>query len=143
MAMTNRDTATFIVGVILGGLGTYLDFIAAGWFGLPGMFVLCAFFFPLLASLLAEERTILAGLVPNGVMMVCLTVYSLVYLPSLDESFGWFEIIYMFIAMLAVGTFLALLVSVPIHLLRKRVRAHEPNHIFAGDAQQIVGREPR
>jgi hypothetical protein len=77
-----RDIAAFVVGTLLGGVATYLDFVMAPYFALPGSFVLCGFFFPLIVSLVADRKTILASLVPNVVMMLCLVIYVLIISPD-------------------------------------------------------------
>lgn len=139
MAETSaRDIGAFVVGTGLGGLGTILVF-ATPWFAMAGMFLLCAFLFPLLASLVSERRTILAGLIPNVVMMLCLATYFLVFFREPDS---WSDELYALVVMVLVGFLLALLVSVPITLIRRKMRKNETiDHIFSGDAQHHVGPE--
>jgi hypothetical protein len=141
MILKERDIAALILGVLLGGVATYLGVVMARYFALPGAFVLCGVFFPLLVSLVAERRPILASLVPNVVMMLGLVIY---FLPLRPDTQPWLDTVYLFLIMLAVGMSLPLVVSVPIHLLRNRRRRDEsPPSIFPRDAQQIVGRERR
>jgi len=140
MGLKERDIAAIVVGVLLGGVGTYLGVVMAPYFALPGMFILCGVFFPLLVSLIAERRIIVASLVPNVVMMLGLVIY---FLPLPDEQ-PWLDTVYLFLIMLAIGMSLPLIVSVPIQLLRNRQRRDEPPpSILERDAQQIVGREAR
>jgi hypothetical protein len=130
MAETSaRDIGAFVVGTGLGGLGTFLVF-AMPWFAGAGMFLLCALLFPLFASLVSERRTILAGLIPNVVMMLCIAAYFLVFFREPDS---WWDALYALGVMLLVGFLLALLVSVPITLIRRKTRKNETiNHIFSG-----------
>jgi Na+/proline symporter len=123
-----RDIGAFVVGTALGGLGTFLVF-AMPWFAGAGMFLLCALLFPLFASLVSERRTILAGLIPNVVMMLCIAAYFLVFFRKRDS---WWDALYALVVMLLVGFLLALLVSVPITLIRRKTRKNETiNHIFS------------
>jgi hypothetical protein len=125
--MNRRDVAAFIVGIILGLLSTYLVFVAASSFAHAGMFIIVALLFPLMVSLVAGKRIILMGLVPNLAMTLCLTVYFL-FSPDVHGI----DVFYVVLLMLAVSILLALLVSVPIHLLRKkRVGQEEVHHIFS------------
>ena len=99
------------------------------WFASAGMFLLCAVLFPLLASLVAERRTILAGLIPNVLMMLCIAGYFLVFFREPDS---WSDALYGLVVMVLVGSLLALLVSVPITLIRRKTRKNETtNHIFS------------
>jgi hypothetical protein len=141
MILKERDIAALILGVLLGGLATYLGVVMAPYFALPGTFILCGVFSPLLVSIVAERRVILASLVPNVVMMLGLVIY---FLPLRPDTQPWLDTVYLFLIMLAVGMSLPLVVSVPIHLLRNRQRRHDPPlSIVERDAQQIVGREAR
>lgn len=141
MTLKERDIAAFVVGVLLGGVATYLGVIMAPYFALPGAFILCGVFFPLVVSLIAERRVILASVVPNVVMMLGLVIY---FLPVRPDDQPLLDTVYLFLIMLAVGLSLPLFVSVPIHLLRNRQHRDEPPPSILGrDAQQIVGREDR
>jgi uncharacterized membrane protein YhdT len=139
--MKERDVAALIVGLILGCVGAYLDIIMASFFALPGMFILCCLVLPLLVSLISARKTILLGLVPNLVMILGLVFY---FSLAPSEEHSWFDTFYLLMLALGVAISLALIVSVPIHLLRQKLRRPEtPRHIFQGDAQQIVGPERR
>ena len=130
MAETSaRDIGAFVVGTGLGGLGAVLVF-ATPWFAGAGMFLLCALLFPLLASLVSERRTILAGLIPKVVMMLCIATYLLVFFREPD---WWPDGLYALVVMVLVGFLLALLVSIPITLIRRKTRKNDTiNHIVSG-----------
>jgi hypothetical protein len=139
--LKERDIAAIVVGVLLGGVGTYLGVVMAPYFALPGTFILCSVFFPLLVSMVAERRIILASFVPNAVMMLGLVIY---FLPLRPDEQPWLDAVYLFLIMLAVGMSLPLAVSLPIQLLRNRQRRDDPPpSILERDARQIVGREAR
>jgi hypothetical protein len=122
-----RDIGAFVVGTALGGLGTFLVF-AMPWFASGGMFLLCALLFPLVASLVSERWTILAGLIPNVVMILGIAAYALVYLQRDWSS----EDFYALGLMLLIGFLPVLLVSVPIAVIRRKTQKHETtNHIFS------------
>jgi uncharacterized protein (DUF486 family) len=130
--MKERDIGALIVGVILGGVSTDLVFMAAAWFGHVGMFIICGLLFTLIVSLLAEQKIILLGLVPNLVMTLCLTVYFLFLLPDIPE---WFDVLWVALTMLRAAITLALVVSVPIYFLRKNLgKEDKVHHVFSRDA---------
>lgn len=123
-----RDVAAFVVGTGLGGLGAFLVF-AMPWFASGGMFLLCVLLFPLIASLVSERKAILAGLIPNVVMMLCMAAYLLVFRRVPDS---WWDELYVLVVMVLIALLLPLLVSVPIILIRRKTRKNEPiNHIFS------------
>jgi hypothetical protein len=129
--MKERDVGALIAGIVLGFLSTYLVFVAAKWFAHVGMFIIVSLLFPLFVSLVAGKRIVLIGLVPNLVMTLCLSVYFLVLSPDVHG----FEVIYIIAVMLGMSILLALLVSVPIHLLRKKqVEQQEVDHVFSRDS---------
>lgn len=130
--MKERDIGALIVGVILGGVSTYLVFIAAAWFAHAGMFIICGLLFTLIVSLLSERKIILLGLVPNLVMTLCLTFYFLFFSPDIPESF---DVLWVVLLMLAAAISLALVVSVPIYFLRKNMgKDDKVHHVFSRDA---------
>jgi MFS family permease len=127
--MRQRDIGALIVGIVLGLLSTYFVLVAAAGFGHVGIFIIGCMLSPLIVGSLASRRVVLLGLVPNLLMTLCLTVYLVFFSPDLH---GWYDILYVVFVMLAVGVFLALLVSVPIHLLRKRLDKHDQvQHVFS------------
>lgn len=122
-----RDIGAIVAGTGLGVLGVFLVF-AMPWFASAGMFLLCALLFPLLASLISERRAILAGLIPNLVMMLCIAAYFLIFFREAD---AWPDALYALVVMLLAGFLLALLVSVPVSLIRRKTQKNETTtHIF-------------
>jgi hypothetical protein len=127
--MKDRDIGAFIAGLILGVLSAYFVFLAAAGFGHVGMFIFCCLLSPLIVSSIAARRITLMGLVPNLSLTLCLTVYFVFFSPDLRE---WFDVLYVVFVMLGVSVFLALLVSVPIDLLRRKLnKDQEAPHVFS------------
>ena len=86
------------------------------------MFIICGLLYPLITSLIADRRIILSGLVPNIVMSACLTIY-VAFFPA--EGQEWVDTIYLIFIIFWDGLFLALLVTAPLYLLRKRLKKEE------------------
>jgi hypothetical protein len=130
--MKERDIGAFIVGIFLGCLSAYLVFVAASAFAHAGMFIIGGLLFTLVVCLLADQKIVPMGFVPNVVMSLGLTIYFLFLSPYSRRGL---DIAYLVLLMFSVSIPLSLLVSVPIHLLRRRFEKEDKvSHVFSRDA---------
>ena len=119
-AMTARDRRALWIGLTMGVVGGVLSIAAV--YAAALVFLICSFVFPLITSLIAQNRIVTLSLVPNLVMVVvtgaCL-ILLIVGNPS--TRYGWAEVLGGAVAWILMGVIPALVVSWPIKVIRKRL----------------------
>lgn len=112
--MTERTLAAALAGIILGVFFGY-QVPNSNYAGI-GVFFFACIFCPLVVALIADERAILLAMVPNPILVMTWLIVEEIQQPEV-QHFGIQTIAAIFLFAIP-----SLLVSVPVHLIRKVFR---------------------